>query len=71
MKNLRRLFDKYAVARTENDTLVKSMTNIFFQILWPFQKTQTLRNITKSLEIAQTGKKLIQIQFHKDPNVPS
>ena len=36
-KNLRRLFDKYAVARTEHD--VKSTTKIiFFQILWPSQK---------------------------------
>ena len=28
-KNLRRIFDKYAVARTEHDTLVKSTTKIF------------------------------------------
>ena len=28
-KNLRRLFDKYAVARTEHDALVKSTTKIF------------------------------------------
>ena len=28
-KNLRLLFDKYAVARTEHDTLVKSKTKIF------------------------------------------
>ena len=27
--NLRQLFDKYAVARTEHDALVKSMTKIF------------------------------------------
>ena len=30
-KNLRRLFDKYAVARIEHDTLVKSTTKIFFK----------------------------------------
>ena len=29
LKNLRRLFDKYAVARTEHDALVKSTTKIF------------------------------------------
>ena len=29
LKNLRRLFDKYAVAGTEHDTLVKSTTTIF------------------------------------------
>ena len=29
LKNLRRLFDKYAVARTEHNALVKSTTNIF------------------------------------------
>ena len=29
LKNLRRLFDKYAVERTEHDALVKSMTKIF------------------------------------------
>ena len=29
MKNLRQLFDKYAVARTEHDALVKSTTKIF------------------------------------------
>ena len=28
LKNLRRLFDKYAVARTEHDALVKSTTKI-------------------------------------------
>ena len=28
-KNLRRLFDKYAVARTEHDALVKSTMKIF------------------------------------------
>ena len=28
-KNLRQLFDKYAVARTEHDTLVKSTMKIF------------------------------------------
>ena len=28
-KNLRRLLDKYAVARTEHDALVKSTTKIF------------------------------------------
>ena len=28
-KNLRQLFDKYAVARTEHDALVKSTTKIF------------------------------------------
>ena len=28
-KNLRRLFNKYAVARTEHDALVKSTTKIF------------------------------------------
>ena len=42
LKNLRQLFDKYAVARTKQDALVKSTTKIFFQILWPSQKTQTL-----------------------------
>ena len=31
LKNFRRLFDKYAVGRTEHDTLVKSTTNIFFK----------------------------------------
>ena len=41
-KNLRRLFDKYAVARTEHGALVKSTKKIFFQILWPSQKIQTL-----------------------------
>ena len=30
LKNLRRLFDKYAVARTEHDALVKSTIKIFF-----------------------------------------
>ena len=39
--NLRRLFYKYSVARTEQNALVKSTTN-FFQILWPSQKTQAL-----------------------------
>ena len=29
LKNLRQLFDKYAVVRTEHDTFVKSMTKIF------------------------------------------
>ena len=29
LKNLRQLFDKYAVVRTEHAALVKSMTNIF------------------------------------------
>ena len=29
LKNLRQLFDKYAVARTEHDALVKSTTKIF------------------------------------------
>ena len=29
LKNLRQLFDKYAVARTEHDALVKSTTNFF------------------------------------------
>ena len=29
LKNLHRLFDKNAVARTEHDTLVKSTTKIF------------------------------------------
>ena len=29
LKNLRQLFDKYAVARTEQDALVKSTTKIF------------------------------------------
>ena len=29
MKNLRKLFDKYAVALTEHDALVKSMKKIF------------------------------------------
>ena len=28
-KNLRQLFDKYAVARTEHDAIVKSTTKIF------------------------------------------
>ena len=32
-KNLRQLFDKYAVARTEHDALVKSMTKIFFKFV--------------------------------------
>ena len=31
LKNLRRLFDKYAVACTEHDALVKSTTKIFFK----------------------------------------
>ena len=31
LKNLRRLFDNYAVARTEHDALVKSTTKIFFK----------------------------------------
>ena len=29
LKNLRQLFDKYAVARTEHDALVKNKTKIF------------------------------------------
>ena len=29
LKNLRRLFDKYSVASTEHDALVKSMTKIY------------------------------------------
>ena len=33
-ENLCQLFDKYAVARTEQEALVES-TSIFFQILWP------------------------------------
>ena len=41
-KNLRGLFDKYAVAGIEHEALVKSTTNIFFPVLWPSQKTQTL-----------------------------
>ena len=41
LKNLRQLFDKYAVARTEHDILSKPRQR-FFQILWPCQKTQTL-----------------------------
>ena len=44
LKNIRRLFDKYAVTRTEHKALVKS-TTLFFQILWPSQKTQTLIKI--------------------------
>ena len=36
-KNLRQLFDNYAVARTE-----QKYDEDFFQILWPSQKTQTL-----------------------------
>ena len=31
LKNLRRLFDKYAVARTEHNALVESTTKIFFK----------------------------------------
>ena len=31
LKNLRRLFDMYAVARTEHDTLVKSTTKILLK----------------------------------------
>ena len=43
LKNLRRLFDKYAVAPTEHDSLVQSTYDEdFIQILWPSQKTQTL-----------------------------
>ena len=48
LKNLRRLFDKYAVARTEHDALVKSTMKIFsnfvafsenpnFKRLWLFR----------------------------------
>ena len=33
MKNLRRLFDKYAVARTEHDALFKSPTKIFLNFV--------------------------------------
>ena len=33
LKNLRQLFDKYAVARTEHDALVKSTTKIFCGLL--------------------------------------
>ena len=40
-KNLCLLSDKYAVAPTEQDTLVKSTTKIFSN-LWPSQKTQYL-----------------------------
>ena len=49
LKNLRRLFDKYAVVRTEHDALVKSTTKILFQILWPSQKAQTLPATLESL----------------------
>ena len=50
-QNLPPLFDKYAVALTEHDALVKSSTNIFFQILWPSQKTQTLCDFLAKLTI--------------------
>ena len=33
LKNLRRLFDKYTVARTEHDALVKSTTKIFSNVV--------------------------------------
>ena len=41
LKNIRQLFDKYAVART-NSTLLSKGQRRRFQILWPSQKTQTL-----------------------------
>ena len=48
LKNLRQLFDKYAVARTEHDILSKPRQR-FFQILWPSQKTQTLTDVKMKL----------------------
>ena len=41
-KNLRQLFDKYAVALTEHDTLVKSTTKIFSNFV-AFSESQPLR----------------------------
>ena len=54
LKNLRQLFDKYAVARTEHNALVKSTTR-FYQILWPSQKTQTLQERNLQLTVTAQG----------------
>ena len=42
LKNLRQLFDKYAVACTKHGHSCQKYDEDFFQILWPSQKTQTL-----------------------------
>ena len=42
LKNLRQLFHKNAVARTEKRRSCQKYDEDFFQILWPFKKTQTL-----------------------------
>ena len=47
-KNLHHFFDDYTVARREHNALVKSTTNIFFKILWPSQKTQTILKLLSS-----------------------
>ena len=39
-QNLRQLFDKYAVVRTEHDALVKSTTKIFFKFSGLLRKSK-------------------------------
>jgi hypothetical protein len=57
-KNLPRLFDNYAVARTEQDALVKSTTKIFFRFCGLLRKPK----LEKATQICK--KKLtLQINF--------
>ena len=53
LKNLRRLFDKYAVARTEHDALVKSTTKIFSNFV-AFSENPNFKKF-----LLKTGQKLV------------
>jgi hypothetical protein len=55
-KNLRGLFDKYAVARTEHDPLVKSTTKNFSNFV-AFSENPNFKSITQKLQITRIKNK--------------
>ena len=75
LKDIRRLFDKYAVLCTEHDTLVKSTMKIFFKFCGLLKKTQTLQCMTTSISVIPyfvlNTPSLLKVDvFWKDPYIP-
>ena len=68
LKNLRQLFDKYAVARTKHDALVKSTTMIFFKFCGLLRKPKLYVNVSANLIGSTHVKKFIDLKHDKKCN---
>ena len=63
LKNLRRLFDKYAIASTEHDALVKSTTKIFSNFV-AFSENPNFNTATNcQIKLDQIADSLVKLQI--------